>query len=79
MVGIGEMLVEEVEQHVAALAVVARIHRELPEEIFDLRMQHCKGSEAVPKIVEGENRLRARFRRLIFQPYERAPEFYGLR
>lgn len=47
-VGIAEVLVHEVEDHVAALLVVAGIHGDLAEEIFDFGMHDGESAETVP-------------------------------
>ncbi len=51
-VGVGEILVEEVEYHVAAHRRVARVHGHLSEEIAYLGIDNRERAEAVPKVVE---------------------------
>ena len=43
-----KMLLEEVENHIAATTDVRRIHRHLSEEILYIRIEHGKGTQSVP-------------------------------
>ncbi len=78
-VGVGEMLVQEVEYHVAALFGIARIHRYFAEKVAHLGVFHREGSQAVPKVVEGIEGFRSGACRLVFEAHERAAELDGER
>lgn len=53
IVGVGEVFVHEPEDHVAVFGAVIGIHRDLAEEVFDLRVFYDESAEAVPEVVEG--------------------------
>ena len=73
------MLAKEVENHVAALAIVGRIHRHFAEKIFDFGVYHRQSAQTVPKIVEGIESFGTGLRRLVFGAHEGSAEFNGLR
>ena len=78
-VAIAEMALEEIENHVARLAVEARIHGHLPEEVFQIGDHHCEGAQAVPQVVEGIEAFGELLGALILEGDERTAEFDGLR
>lgn len=47
-VGVGKIMVQKVEQHIAAFAVVGRIHRHFAKQILCLGMEHSERTQAVP-------------------------------
>ena len=55
---VGEVETQEVEQQVAALSLVRGIHRHLAQQIFGVGVEHGECAQAVPEVVERENRLR---------------------
>ena len=71
------MLVQEIEQHIAAFSDIRRIHRHLSEEIFDIRPNHCEGAETVPEIIESEQALRSHARALVRQRHKRTSQLNG--
>ena len=77
-VRVGEVLVHEIKDHVAALGGVFGIHRDFSEKVAHLGMDHRERSQTVPEIVEGEDGFGSGARRLVFGAHERAPEFYGI-
>ena len=56
---IGEVHVQEIQDHVAGFGVVGVVHRHLPEIILQAGVHHRKRSEAVPEIIQHEQSLRA--------------------
>ena len=76
-VAIGEMLVQEMEYHVAALFIVARIHGNLPEQVFDFGIKHCQRPQAIPQVVEHIDGLYALPGTLILGAHETAAKLYG--
>ena len=73
-----EILVQEVQQHVAAFAVVVAVHRHLAEEETDVRVEDRDGAQAVPQVVEGKEGFCAGTRRLVFGTHERAAQLDGV-
>ena len=75
-VRIREMTAEEVEDHVARLHVVARIHGHLAEEISQRRVDHRQRPQPVPQVVEDEDAARPWQRGLIVERDERSPQLH---
>ena len=73
---VAEMFVEEIEYHVAPLAVVGGIHGHLSEEVFHAGHDYGERSEAVPQIVEGEKALGPHAAALVGQCDIRACQFH---
>ena len=57
MVGIGEVLVEKVEDEVASMGIVVLIHRDLTVEILHRGIEYRQRSEAVPEVIQREEAL----------------------
>ena len=62
-----EMLLEEIENHVATTANIRRIHCHLAKEIFQLGIEHSKSSQTIPQVVERKDALAVHAHILIFQ------------
>ena len=73
-----EVLLEEVENHVAAAAYVRRVHSHLAEEILHVRLDDGECAETVPQVVEREEALRSASCALVFERHERAAQLDGV-
>ena len=78
-VAIAEMALEEIEDHITCLAVEARIHGHLPEEVFQIGDHHRECTQAVPQVVEGIEAFGQLVGALVLEGDERTTEFDGLR
>ena len=74
-----EMLLEEIENHVAATTDVRRIHRHLAEEIFYFRIENRQSAQTIPEIVESKDALGVGTHILIFERNEGTAQLYGIR
>ena len=74
MVGIGKVLVEEVEDEVARMGIIVLIHRDLAIEILHRGIEYRQRTEAVPEVVQREEALSPHTRRLIGQGDEGASQ-----
>ena len=72
---VGEIFLQEIENHVAALSRVAGVHGELAVVIFAIGQGHCQGTKSVPEVVEGEETLGSGTRRLVIDHNERTSQF----
>lgn len=79
IVGVGEMLVHESEDHVAAFRAIVGIHCDFPEEIFYLGILHGYCPEAVPEVVEGVDGVGTFLGVLIIYDDKGPSEFESLR
>ena len=57
VVFVSKVFSKEVENHVAALAVIAWVHGHLSEEVLASGHDDSKCAKSVPEVVEGEERL----------------------
>ena len=73
-----KMLLEEVENHIAATTDVRRIHRHLAEEILYIRIEHGEGTQSVPEIVESKDTLGILAHILILERDERTAQLHGI-
>ena len=48
VIGIREMLIQEVEYHITCLAIVTGIHSELAKEVTNRRLNYNNGTQSVP-------------------------------
>ena len=71
------MLLQKIEYHITGHAVVAGIHRELAKEVTYRRLYNNYGTQAVPKIIQGENTFSATQCTLVLQCNETAAQLYG--
>ena len=62
-----EVLLQEIENHVAAATDVRRIHRHLAEEILHFRIENRQGAQTIPQIIKGKDALGVGAHILIFQ------------
>ena len=72
------MLVEEVEDHVAAATDIGGVHGELAEEVAHVGHDDGECAQSVPEVVEGEEALRAHAGALVGQRDERAAQLDGV-
>ena len=77
IVGIGEMLVEEIQYHVSAHTVETGIHGKLAKEVAHCGFYHHQGTQSVPQVVQGKDALSSLECTLIFQCHEGAPQLDG--
>jgi len=78
VVFVAEVLVEEEENHVACLGIEGRIHRHLPEEVFQSRNHHRQCAQSVPEVVERKESFAQFACALIFKRHEGASQFHGV-
>lgn len=74
---VAEVLVEEVEDHVARKAVVGGVHGHLAEEVLGIVEHDGEGGEAVEEVVEGEEALGIGTRGLVLDSNEGAAQLEG--
>ena len=79
VVGVGEVLVEEVENHVSSHSIVAWIHGELAEEVSYGWLYDDNCAESVPKIIKCEDAFPASKCALVLDCDEAAAQFDGPR
>ena len=79
VVGIGEVLVEEVQNHVASHSVVAGIHGELAEEVANGWFDDDNSAETIPKIVESKDTFPASKGALVLDGDEATAQLDGPR
>ena len=72
------MLLQEIENHIATLTDVRRIHRHLSKEIFSIGHNYGKCSQTVPEIIERKKAFGAHTGTLIAQRDEGTPQFNGV-
>ena len=48
----GEVLMQEVKDHITTLTIIVGIHSHLSEKIFYLRIDHSQSAKAIPKIIK---------------------------
>ena len=77
--GIGEIVVHEVEDEVAGAPLKMRVHGNLAEKVFDVRAGNDEGTEAVPKVVERKQSFAAAGLRLVVGLHKRPAELDGER
>ena len=73
---IGEVHVQEIQDHVAGFGVVGVVHRHFSEIILQAGVNHGKSSQSVPKVIQHKQPLGAAAAgRLVFQCNERTAKF----
>lgn len=76
---VAEVLAQEIEYHIAAALAERGIHGHFAEEVFGVGHYDGQCAEPVPEVVEGEKAFCGFASSvLVFQCYERAPQFNGL-
>lgn len=73
-----EVLLEEVEDHVAATAYVRRVHGHLAEEVLHVGLDDGERAESVPEVVECEEALRSAACALVLECHEGAAQLNGV-
>ena len=73
-----EVLLEEVENHVAAAAYVRRVHGHLAEEVLHVGLDDGERTESVPQVVECEEALRSAACALVLERDEGATQLDGV-
>lgn len=73
-----EVLLEEIEDHVAADADVARIHGHLAKEVPDVGIDDRQRAETIPKVVEGEDALGVLAHVLVVERDKRSAQLHGV-
>ncbi len=68
LVRIGEIFQHEVQNHVAGLDVVMRIHCHFPEQIPYLPVIYDDSTQSVPEVIKGEEALAAHRGTLVLRP-----------
>ena len=76
IIRVGEMLVQKIDNHIPAQAVVRGIHGKLAEKVTHIRFYYGDGSQSIPQVVQGKKSLGTHAAALILQRYERAAQFH---
>ena len=77
VIGVGEVFIQEIENHVACHAVIAGVHGELAEEVAHRRLDDNNGAKSVPEIVERKDSFPAAQCTLVLHSDETTAQFNG--